>query len=426
MHRYITLTTLLSSAVIALGVFSPAHAAKPTGGGGSSTQVLTVRTACDGANGCYENLQTAASAAFSTATASAPVAVDIGPGTFTLAENAAFCSNAGHVSFKGNGRENTIITGSNITHAPTGGVSVIFVMKIENCTKISFQDLTISRHDAGDQSGGILWTGGGDSSWSNILVDVDHVGWWDLPGDFSEHFWFGSAIQAIGTENWYYRTAIYSESGLTWFYGGDLASVSNQTNNPGIYNIATVRAIGNGDIRVFGTSIRAAQNNALASNTEASGTLAIYGLRADGANAEIHAHGAVVNVFSATASEANIGCANIRATGGAKVHTPGTAYVSRCENGNTISRIYADNISDVDAPFNWGSGDNPPLNITSKSGQDMFVEVDCEATDCHPVAAGTSTHLMVYNPNCNVIGHGPWFDINMNNCRGSGTAAYTQ
>lgn len=388
-----------------------------------SGQNLTVRSACAGASDCYEDLTSAAAAAFSSASSTNPVSVDIGPGTFVLGAG-PFCKDSGYVSFKGNGRENTIITGVTATHAPTGGVNVKFTMKIVNCTKLSFQDLTIYNHTDEGQSGGILWSGSGDSSWSNVLVDVDHVGWWDLPGDFSEHYWFGSAILAIGYKNWYYRTAIYSESALTWFYGGDLAGISNQTNSPGIYNIATVRAIGSGDIRLFGTSVRAAQNTPLATNTDTTGTFAVYGLRADGSEAEIHAHGSVVNVFSATASEETAGCANIRATAGGKVHTPGTAYVSRCENGNTASRIYASSNADVDAPFNWGSGDNPPLSILSQSGQDMFVEIDCEASDCHPTAAGTSTHLLVYNPNCNIIGHGPWFDINMNNCRGAGTTPY--
>jgi len=380
------------------------------------TQIISLRIDCNSAVGCFESLTQASDWAFAHSSATTPITIDIGPGTFQT-HPGLICNSDGYVSFKGAGRDNSIITGQAITYAPTGGVNVGFVLGIRNCVSLSFQDLTLLLHNSpAGMTGGVRWDGAGDSSWSNVLVDVGNVGWWDTPGDFNEHYWFGSHIKVGTGGGWYYRTSIYAESGKTWFYGGDLESFSNQTLVPGIHNIAPVRAVDNGDVRLFGTSIRASQNTHSGAVDDLGGTYGTWGLRADGGS--IHAHGCVVNVYTKASASTDGACSNIRATGSGSVHTPGTAFVSNCDDGARKKRIFSGGTANVESPFWWGQGDNPSTDILSQTGQDMFVESDCSSTGCDLTPVGDETHLLIYNSSCADPSFGPWYDVNMNKCRG--------
>lgn len=352
-----------------------------------------------------------------------PLIVDIDPGTYLLPNNALFCKDDGNVTVRGSGIDNTVLSGG-------GQTPNLSVVDIENCTNLSFQDLTIRTDTRSGSSGsqnGIFWVGGGNSTWTNIQVQASGYGWGDNQCAGSSHYWFSSKIDTVNTTGAYVAAAYYTNCGETWFYGGELQAVNDGANQQGLMG---VNAFGTGDVRIFGSAVRV---HTTAGTTQTTGSFfGQAGLLATNAG-KIHMHGGIVSVTSdGTANQdvIGVGVGTAFVFGGGFIHTPDTAFSLKPSGTGVAQRIAIKNGSiggpfeipdgTVDSPFLWSAGGNPPQpngnSLQSSNGQDVFVETDCDsAGDCTGV--GTETHLMLYNNNC--ITDGPWFDSTRGKCRGA-------
>jgi hypothetical protein len=96
------------------------------------------------------------------------------------------------------------------------------------------------------------------------------------------------------------------------------------------------------------------------------------------------------------------------------IHADVSAY--NLKTSGSVTRI--SNLGgSVKAPYRWAQ-DNQPPSVISDNGADMAVETNCDDTSCHDQDTGPETHLLIYNDNCQVGNHGPWFDVVTGRCRG--------
>jgi hypothetical protein len=406
----------------------------------SAATVVHLRSNCD-VNGipmenCFESMTALSDLAAGwiwqvrAPSASSPLLVDVGPGTFEAFE----CNGGGYVTVRGSGREASILHNGDASNTLTGGA------EIQNCDALGFIDIGIS----GPQSG-VRWTGRGNASWSNVDIFSTGTGgilypWWDAcDSSFPEksvHYFFGSRVRAQSTNSdgyvWVYATSC-AES---WFYGGEvLLSIDDPANpaDPGP-NTARVLDISRGAVfQAFGTTIRARYNSA-------GGNLlgGLVGAKVDDyasqfpaapahiKGATFHAHGSIVSVAVADGANPGIDAIGIAVQSNGSAHTPGSAFVVK---GGSSAQSYR--IKDqggggtVSSPFQWRSGPTPPQSTTesnvveSQDGSDVWVETDCSSSgDCDPATNGGAVepHLMIYStsqcPSAN-----PWFDVVTGACR---------
>jgi hypothetical protein len=349
-------------------------------------------------------------------TAETPLLVDIGPGTFGLFEcRDPGTDSTGYTTLRGAGRENTIIAPSNPSFAAVG---------VTNCRNLEFIDLTIqgSRY-------GVRWDGLGNATWTNI--DLLAVGgasggllaWAEgcdgvNSPDRSVHYFFGSRIRAIGSQN--VNRAYWTECAETWFFGGEiLLDISGSTG--AVANEAILLedwAI----FEAFGTAIRARKTQ------ERPGAIVAVAV----ANSStFHSHG--VNI--AASVDASVGSNLCDATaldvrnGNATAHTYESSYVVTPSASKIPVRLKG-TVGKAQSPFHWQAGRYPPGQsvgscassdqnecnvIDSRDGMDTFVE-----TDCHPTSGcdneGNEPHPMIYAETlCGSTN--PWFDTIQNACR---------
>jgi hypothetical protein len=345
-------------------------------------------------------------------TASDPLVIDVGPGEF----GPFSCTNAGYVTIRGNGRDNTIIAQQGAQGAVT----------VENCTRLSFQNLAIKGDEFGYSSAAIYWFEGGDSTWSD--VDVFSGGgtasvsysWWDEctgSGEKSLHYWFGSRL--IGQGGWYHTT-MFTACSETWFYGGEVAAIGNPNSpNSNFLQHTAVWVLSRGDFRAFGTAIRSTDGGANKTIFNGGGRLGLQGVIVGNFDSytnlgpeggDFHMHGGIINTNgSNTSGDSDVFALHVDDV--ADAHVVDTAFSVKASGTGTGHRISG---SKAQSPYQWPPGSNPP-QIGSVHGADMFVETDCDGTgDCE--GAGTETHVMVYNASCTVTG--PWFDSTTGRCRG--------
>lgn len=337
--------------------------------------------------------------------ASSPLLVDIGPGTFSQPIRCdGTGTDRGYVTFRGSGREQTIVKGSNV------GAS------IKSCMNLSFIDIGVH----GGRTG-VFWVDGGFSSWSNVdvvalgtVTSGTIIGWLDqcdaTPAARSVHYFHGSRIRTLGVQsgpNSY--QSFRTHCAETWIFGGELLldlSAGSGFSSVVVYN-------GGGFIEVFGTAIRGRVSGSFVT-TEIIGALVYLG---GGHTLPIafHSHGANFGLSTKDASQTNINVVAIDAQDDVTVHSPGTAYaLSPGTSGSAIRVRTSTNIGGtpkVEAPFHWSAGTQPPA-IASVKGEDLFVETDCTLVNCS--MGGTEPHLMIYTPNCSPS---PWWDVARNACR---------
>ena len=350
-------------------------------------------------------------------TVASPLVVDIGAGTFIMPLR-SFCQNAGYVTFRGAGRDNTVLTGGGLS--PTGDGAP--VLSISNCINLSFQDMTIRadsiRNGAGASDSGIDWGGAGSSTWTNVAVEASYYGWLDYPASCANtgtHYWAGSKIQASAGP---YSIAYLSSCGTSWIYGSEVVALADG-GIAGTQGLVGVRADSlSGRVEIYGSAVRA-----IATPNNTNGTISIAlaghtGLLTLGGT--IHMHGGIISVRAENANNANRNVTGVRANGGF-IHTPDTAFGLRASGPlGQARRVSVQGGGTVEAPFTWPAGNTPPtsspggLAIRSVNGQDMFVQTNCAVTGCQ--ANGTETHLLIYNDNCVGVG-GPWFDVVTRACR---------
>jgi hypothetical protein len=323
------------------------------------------------------------------------VIVVIGPGEFGQFE----CpSGEGFVTLRGSGREQTIVADDDVG------------MLITHCQDLSFIDLGVR----GDRIG-VSWVGGGFSTWSDtdILVTGDTAAattaaWGDtLDGGQAPnfqcgvHYFHGSRVRAIGggTGGASLASAFYSQCGESWFFGGEI--LNEVTDTAAQANAVRITS-GFGDVRTFGTAIRTFVNGGNPSSGEVVGVYVNVG--------RFHSHGSIINVDAQGATNAD--AIGLRVTGSGMAHTAEAAWVLTPDGSGSAVRVETATGGVAESPFLWQSGGAPPA-ITTQHGSDLFVETDCEATDC---TGGSDPHLMIYSTSCGG-GGGPWFDVVRQACR---------
>lgn len=302
-------------------------------------------------------------------TASTPLLVEIGPGTFGgLALN---CGGTwGYTTFRGAGMNQTVF----------GSVTSI------SCTNLHFSDLAIK----GNFYGGIKWDGGGESTWTNVVVHSKGQAWYsDSCGQVrGNHYWYNSRIMNVAA---FSISNGYSEAcDESWFFGSEITT----TVPVGAYPASggAVYASGQGIIHVYGSVLRAFVDGP----TQWHGVAAAMSV--DGG--EVHIHGTGIDVISNTG--ANI--VAISASNGGKIHANQSAYNLQT-TGGTVTRIQKDqNVNThVHAPYLWEHiPDSPLISVT---GADMTT-----------VTTGTSDgqpHLVIYSTNCS----SKWYDAVDKICR---------
>lgn len=350
-----------------------------------------------------------------------PVAVKIGPGTFSMPTQGFFCHQSNNVSYSGSGRNITVLTG--------GGPSSIdgnihnTVLNIKDCNNLSFDNMSIEADtwsntaSTGSQTA-IGWdeTPVGSnkrntkSNWSNIDIKAGANGWYDNGG---LHFFYGSSIQTQSKSTQDSTAAYYSQGGETWFYGGDIVTIHNSA---APFLVITGVLMNTGDMRIFGSSVRViAKPNAGPVNPSIGfgGFLAISG-------GAIHMHGGILAVQARdmTTDQEVYSVATSSSFGaGGFIHTPGTAFTLSPGQNGIAYRIRPNGSESAESPFLWPSGKTLP-ELQSKTGADIFVETDCDNTgNCDTPSGPTHPHIMVYDLTC-TSASGPWFDTTRGVCRG--------
>lgn len=382
--------------------------------------VVQVKKNCGSEDNCFDNMTALSDWVHSVRLPSSAntLLVDVGPGDFS----GYHCTNSGYTTIRGSGRGTTNLTQG----AGTAAVNVT------NCTKLGFQDITIS--GSGNNAIGIEWAGAGNSTYSNVELTADGgfvtAAWYDhglnnstcdSAEEKSEHFFYGSTITSKGT---FYNNSYYTFCAVSWFYGSELIAVGGDstymlTNSP-------FRVQGNGvEVQLFGSRVTSLSGDAdVVYNFIYPGQGLVGAHVSEGAR--FHMHGGIISVKAQNTTE-DTNVAGI-VVGGANshVHVIDTAFNPSASGGATAHRILNVDNAKVSSPFLWFSGTTPPSgnangdSIQSETGEDMFVETDCNANgDCNN--AGTETHIMIYNAACstNAGGDGSsWYNSTVARCRG--------
>lgn len=344
-------------------------------------------------------------------TATNPLIVDIGPGIF---DGTLTCSpGEGYVTSRGAGRERSVIS----TSTP-GAVGTLFLW---GCKSISIQDLTLENAGEGASNSALLisdlgpWRAGPVTATNVNLIAPHGYAWYENPpgsGTKLDHFIFGSRL--VGG-----KASIVSGSGRSWFFGTDIvlqtwAPAGDPpfiVGSPGLATPQVVVVGEEGDVRVFGSTIRVIANELHPSVTEVIGVrLPRFGF----SGGEFHMHGGIINVT--TKQHPGVSAVGIHnEAGGGLSHTLATAFVVSSAVGTDSVRLRGN--GNHQSPLLWQSGTAPPNTgvagaVVSQNGQDIFVETDCDSSGCS--GSGTDPHLMIYKDDCP---NSKWFDVVRNTCR---------
>ena len=340
-------------------------------------------------NNCFTNLTSLTDWMANTRKpgASNPLEVDIGPGTFLsetyikgnlkLGGDAALalsCDDtigyAGYTSFNGAGSSQTVLSTNRIDKA---------AIDVAYCTDMTFSNMTVN----GPGYGGVTWSAGGNSKWSNVEVNAVARGWYE-PGcgtSRGNHYWYSSKITvspAYAVLQGYRATCDES-----WFFGSEITAIL--PGGEGATGTGAVVTNGSGIIHVYGSVLRSFTD----------GTSTVPAAKANGG--EIHIHGTGIDVISATGAD----IVALHALNGGMIHANETAY-NLVTSGGAITRIINE-AATVNAPYLWPQNSDVP-NITSEHGADMAVVTN---------TADGQPHLVIYSDNC----MSQWFDTSTSSCR---------
>lgn len=331
-----------------------------------------------------------------TRTSNNPLLINIGPGTF-----GGISCNFSDVTYRGAGRDNTIIHGLNygpgfLTNAGCNNINVenlkiigaVWAVKIENTEELNS-----------------TWTNveilGGDYAW--IEIDAPCKG--ETRGN---HRIFSSRLTAGNSQNIpslpasVFKTAnVYGAScGKTWIYNSELTAISAVSPS----NAYVINAVHDSEVHVYGSNLRLIYESF--SNSEINFSLIFS---KDGS--EVHIHGTGIDVISEMENTINV----LNAESGSSIHANESAYAIK--NPGQTTRISGNGI--IMAPYQWHQSTQPP-SIISVSGADMYIETDCPITG-HCSVGGIIPHTMIYLEACSGNGtgpnNGPWFDTVTNECR---------
>lgn len=414
---------LAAATALALGG-SPAHA-QTTGVPGDDIVFLLTDCANSGhtkGSDCFEDLDSLQSFIWGQGglhpDASDPLIVDIGAGTFTGTLSCP--SGGGHVTFRGSGREHSVLQG-------TSAITV----KVDGCEDLEFQDLTIQAPTSGGNTlAAVKWLGCGSSTWTDMDLLVrdastsseSSAAWWDAGECQAVHYWFGSRVFNEGSSEKSFGFYVAGDD-QHWFYGGDIKTEGAvDTPDPALQAAVYVAGTGgSGDVRIYGSTVRALTGEAVNVSYTLHESLGGFGFNAIMAHADdatVHVHGGII-VADASASNGVQDVDAAEASGGATfVHTLDTAYnVVPGQGGGTARRVVASGTGQVKSPFQWPAGGDPPA-AKGQTGSDTFVETDCGSDgDCN--GGGNETHLMIFNDAACPTQE--WFDSTTGRCRNDTT-----
>lgn len=374
LSRVVSCCVLLVSLVCSTGVSAAIDA---------SAAVVKVRKSCTengiALDNCFTNLTALTDWMTNTRkpNASAPLQVEIGPGTF--GEILIGCvpgdSYSGYTSFEGAGNGQTIIKGSNYT-APVG---------VAYCTNLSFSHLTIN----GTVYGGVHWVGGGDSKWNDVEIIAVARAWYEeqCGSTRGSHYWFGSKLTA--TPAFTIANAYRATCDESWFFGSEI-TVSVPSNVP-VGEGAAVSASASGIIHVYGSVLR------MLVDGPGSAPAARVGNLGNGTTGgEIHIHGTGIDLISQTGRNV----VALKAADNGMIHANAAAY--NMSTTGTKTRI-ENTGGHVHASYMWEEHPEAPA-ITSVNGADMAVVTN--TSDGQP-------HLVIYSSSC----ASRWFDTVTGACR---------
>ena len=354
----------------------------------SMTDTVHLKKDCTGISDCAETLSELIPWIWNIRTPSAgsPLLVKIGAGTFVPVEGSlasgTFCSNSGHVTFIGSGKENTIIKSD----------SSLVGISITNCQNLVFQDLTF---DLQNTVYGLFWVGDGNSHYTNVQLLGGDVAWYDYQcsaNGKSVHYFTSSQIKAKTLGLYGITTAYLSKCGETWFIGSEI--VAESTGIPA----STIFAEGSAEIHIYGSSLRALS----AAGVDISGgglaiKKALVATTSLG-NANVHIHGTGIDLISQEGNDVTA----LLAKNGGHIHANQSAFVLETGAGGVKTRL-ENNGGMIMAPYVWGDVANT-TGVISLHGADISVSTD---------NADGQPHMLIYSTNC----ASSWFDSTANQCR---------
>lgn len=335
-------------------------------------------------------------------TASEPVVVDVGPGSF----DAVSCIGWGHATFRGSGRTVTRFVGTSTA------------VYASNCEDLTFQDLTLEA-----TTYGIVWSHSGRATWQGVDIVASRP-WLDYCADAGdrEQLFFDSRVRgglpsgtaspiAIGCTQWNFLSGEILLSGV--------GSPSPSAAHVGV----SVR--GGSSARFLGTTIRV-NSGAWASTASAGG--GVFAVRVGGTlggaapgNPVFEMHSGVINLDMSRIATANVTAVDVVGAS-SRADVAGPAFIMKAGASSGLARRIANpSAASVAGAFVWQAGDEPPASsasgppIQSLDGADLYVETDCDGSG---VCDGTSqeTHLMIMNPTA-CPGSDPWFNALVGRCR---------
>ncbi len=385
----------------------------------NAAAIVELRTSCNELNSTIDNCFTSLDSLNSwiqgtrTPDSSDPLAVRIGPGEFP---GTFVCVGNQHISLIGSGSSSTVLKKS------TGLVQVMTLK--DNCN-LNVQDLKI------DNIGGLAAIKVDDqatstfnilSTWSNVEVISTGYTWVEEHCDpaitDSKHFWKGSKLTSVTRAGVPFPFAkAYVSCAENWFHATEITAIKNfPTNFPQATALLVL-----GETHVYGGVIRAIAGPGISGDelpdpapyASAAGPQGLVGIYVAGSGADLHMHGAGIDVLSAE----NNNIAGILTESNARVHVMESAFnMSSCGASpgcsGTLQRI-ASFGGTIRSSFQWENGTEPP-NISSQNGADTFVETDCAATGCQTI--GGQPHMLIYSTECTGAG-GNWFDTVTGSCR---------
>lgn len=324
--------------------------------------------------------------------ASAPLDVQVGPGTFGRLPVTCNPANGytGHIAFNGAGPRQTVFSFT------AGGQPPYGIVEVRNCTKMAFSNLKIEAKPIVFAYGYIVWHGGGTSHWNNVVAEVSARGWQeqDCAATPGSHYWFNSRIISRPVSN--IGKTYEATCDNTWFFGSEIVFNTDRPgtigSDGGVNGTTYQTLIANNDreIHVYGSNIRA-----LSENGGVNGTGTLIAATAN-SGSQIHIHGTGIDLI--TNDNKNI--VALSATSGGMIHANESAYVMKTAGG-TATRI-SNNGGSIQAPYLWQEGATPP-NVTSANGSDMAVITS--TSDGQP-------HLTISSTSC----ASGWYDTAANQC----------
>ena len=347
--------------------------------------IVTLRTTCqEGAvtlDNCFTNMDTLISWVSGTRipTASRPLSVEIGPGSFS-----GFNLNGvGDISFRGSGPDKTTI-----------GREMQGAINIVNSHRLNFQDLKVT----GGFPAPVYWIGGGSSTWTNVHLAGGLYAWTETGCNATtgraKHYWFSSRLTSNGKG----YLAACSEN---WFFGSEIA-----VEGPGLGGVKGLLVFGqpsfgiSPEAHLYGSTIRVKPSPGTSfspptAGNECSGVVAVC----VGLNGNVHIHGTGIDVIG---NELPNDVAALVVGDGGEIHANQSAFNMSTAAGGKVIRILNGG-GHVHAPYLWEHIPVAPLG--SVTGADMTV-----------VTTGTSDgqpHLVIYSTNC----ASKWYDAVDKACR---------